>query len=266
MAEYTYDPNGNRTSYTNHGGGPLPSVGAAEIDVDDQDRLLRYGDWHFTYNRNGEMLTKGDGATTFTFAYDPLGTLTGATASADGATTTIAYVIDAQGRRVGKKVGGDLIQGFLYLDAINPVAELDGNNDVVSVFVYATKGHVPDYMVKPSGPDASTYRIVTDHLGSVRLVVDVDSGDVLQRLDYDEYGNVLLDTHPGFQPFAFAGGLYDRDTGLVRFGVRDYDPVIGRWTTKDPIGFTAGTNLYAYLGSDSVNGVDPSGLGPDREL
>ena len=43
-------------------------------------------------------------------------------------------------------------------------------------------------------------------------------------MDYDAFGRVLADTAPGFQPFGFAGGLYDHDTGLVRFGARDYQP------------------------------------------
>ncbi len=47
---------------------------------------------------------------------------------------------------------------------------------------------------------------------------------------------------------------------LIRFGARDYDPTIGRWTTKDPIGFNGGdTNLYGYCGNDSVNCIDPEG-------
>lgn len=78
------------------------------------------------------------------------------------------------------------------------------------------------------------YRILSDHLGSVRLVVDTTTGTVAQRLDYDEFGNITADTNPGFQPFAFAGGLYDADTKLTRFGARDYDAEVGRWTTKDP--------------------------------
>jgi RHS repeat-associated protein len=66
---------------------------------------------------------------------------------------------------------------------------------------------------------------------------------------------------PGLQPFGYAGGLYDRDTGLVRFGARDYDPETGRWTAKDPIGFAGGdTNLYGYVANDPVNWVDPLGL------
>jgi len=106
-----------------------------------------------------------------------------------------------------------------------------------------------------------TYRIISDHLGSPRLVVDVTSGAVMQRIDYDEFGQVITDTNPGFQPFGFAGGLYDRDTKLVRFGARDYDPEIGRWTVKDPILFAGGdTNLYGYVLNDPVNFLDPPGL------
>ena len=74
-------------------------------------------------------------------------------------------------------------------------------------------------------------------------------------------GNILQDTNPGFQPFGYAGGLYDQDTGLVRFGARDYDPVTGRWTAKDPIRFRGGqANLYQYVFSDPINMIDPSGL------
>jgi len=72
---------------------------------------------------------------------------------------------------------------------------------------------------------------------------------------------VTLDTNPGFQPFGYAGGIYDYETRLVRFGARDYDPESGRWAAKDPIGFGGGTpGLYEYVGSDPVNNTDPTGL------
>ncbi len=130
-------------------------------------------------------------------------------------------------------------------------AELDGLGNVVSRFVGTS------YFVK----NGNTYRIVSDHLGSPRLVIDTTSGAVVQRIDYDEFGNVALDTNPGFQPFGFAGGLYDRDTKLVRFGARDYDPETGRWTSKDPILFEGGdTNLYGYVFSDPINLRDLNGL------
>jgi RHS repeat-associated protein len=115
--------------------------------------------------------------------------------------------------------------------------------------------------------DGTVYRLITDHLGSVRLVVNAATGEVVQRMDYDAFGRVLNDTNPGFQPFGFAGGLYDDDTGLVRFGARDYDAYSGRWTAKDPILFGAGAaNLYQYVNSDPVNLIDPTGLDEVQDI
>jgi RHS repeat-associated protein len=166
-------------------------------------------------------------------------------------------VVDGQGRRIGKKLNGTLTRGYLWADALRVVAELDGEGNVTSRFVYGTRGNVPEYVVR--GTD--TYRIIADHLGSVRLVVNAATGAVVQRLDYDEWGVVTTDTNPGWQPFGFAGGLYDADTGLVRFGKRDYEAETGRWTSKDPILFSGGqTNVYEYVGNDPVNSVDPTGL------
>jgi RHS repeat-associated protein len=71
----------------------------------------------------------------------------------------------------------------------------------------------------------------------------------------------MNDSNPGFQPFGFAGGLYDRDLKLVRFGARDYDPEAGRWTAKDPIGFAGGDfDLFSYVFADPINVVDSFGL------
>jgi len=104
-----------------------------------------------------------------------------------------------------------------------------------------------------------TYRFVKDHLGSVRMVVDEATGAVVQEMDYDAWGRIVVDTNPGLQPFGFAGGLYDADTGLVRFGARDYEAETGRWTTKDPIRFDGGLKLYGYVDADPVNRRDPRG-------
>lgn len=135
-------------------------------------------------------------------------------------------------------------------------AELDSTNNIVSRFVYGAKINVPDYLIK----GGIAYRIVTDLLGSPRLVLDTRDGAIVQRIDYDEFGRVILDTNPGFQPFGFAGGLYDRDTKLVRFGTRDYDAETGRWVAKDPILFQGrDTNLYGYVLNNPVNLADPFG-------
>ena len=80
-------------------------------------------------------------------------------------------------------------------------------------------------------------------------------------MSYDSYGNVLSDTNPGFAiPFGFAGGLLDGDTGLIRFGFMDYEPSIGRWTARDPIGLSGGLNVYGYVHNSPAQFVDLFGL------
>ena len=152
------------------------------------------------------------------------------------------------------------MQGWLYDGQLRIVAELDGSGGVVSRFVYGSKANAPDYVVQ----GGVTYRLISDHLGSPRLVVNAADGTIVQRTDYDEFGNITFDdVAPAFQrlPFAFAGGLYDPDTRLTRFGARDYDPQTGRWLAKDPIGFDSrGLNFYEYAFGDPINLTDPSGL------
>jgi len=250
VSDYGYDANGNRVELN----------GATVATYDGQDRLLSYGDKSYTHTPNGELLTKTDAGDTTGYSYDVLGNLRGVILSASEGSLAVDYVIDGRNRRVGKKVGGTLVQGFLYGNQLEPIAELDGSGNLVSRFVYVSKAHVPDYMVKAG----VTYRIVSDHLGSVRLVVNTIDGSIAQRMDYDEFGNVTLDSNPGFQPFGFAGGIYDQHTRLTRFGARDYDAETGRWTAKDPIGLAGGdTNLFGYVMSDPINLLDQNGLLPE---
>lgn len=245
VSTYGYDANGNRISFSDPNGTTTGSYDA-------QDRLLRYGDVTYTYTANGELLSKSVGGQTTTYQYDGLGNLK-MVALPGG--TRIEYLTDGRNRRVGRRVNGVLVQGFLYQDGLSPIAELDGRNDIVSRFVYGSRANVPDYMIK----GGAMYRIIADHLGSPRLVVDVATGAIAQRMEYDEFGRVTQDTNPGFQPFGFAGGLYDADTTLTRFGLRDYDAATGRWTAKDPLGVSGGVNLYRYVDNDPINLVDVDG-------
>jgi len=256
VADYDYDINGNRIRLTT-------PTGVLSGVADAQDRLVSYGSATFTFGANGELAQQIAGSDTITYSYDVLGNLL-AVRLRDG--TVVSYLVDGQNRRIGKKVNGFLTQGFLYQGQLSPIAELDSNGVVVSRFVYGDRGNAPAYLMK----SGATYRVLTDQLGSVRLVINTTTGDVAQRIDYDEFGRVVVNTNPGFQPFGFAGGLYDDDTKLTRFGARDYDAEIGRWTAKDPVGFAAGQeNLYVYVDNDPINLVDPDGLrcrGIGREL
>ena len=224
---------------------------------DAQDRLRTHGDWTVDYRRNGQVAARTNTASgeVWVHHHDDLGELTAVTLP-DG--RVVSYVVDGLGRRTARAVDGVYTHRWLYgpSKAGGPIAEVDARGQLLSEFIYGGPLHAP--LVLRRG--AQTYRYVTDLRGSVRAVVDVDNGTVVQRLDYDRWGRVTLDTNPGFQPLGFAAGLWDADTRLVRFGARDYDPTLNRWMSRDPLGFAAGDSaLYAYGFGDPVSFVDPSG-------
>lgn len=247
---FTYDANGNRVATANGGG-------TTQATYDARDRLTSYGPVDFTYQPDGTLRTRTDETGQAVFTFDQLQQLQSVM---DPAGRQIEYKYDSRGRRIEIKVDGAVDRELLYLDQLRPIAEFDGSGSVVSRFVYGPGAMAPTYIVKGQ----ETYRVIADSQGSPRLVVNTATGLVAQRMDYDVFGRVVVDTNPGFQPFGFGGGVYDRHSGLVRFGVRDYDPMLGRWISPDPIRFASGdTNLYVYCSNDPVNCADHSGLGPD---
>jgi len=102
--------------------------------------------------------------------------------------------------------------------------------------------------------------VASDHLGSPRVVIDA-TGAVIRTTKYDSYGQVLLDSNATLDlPVGFAGGIPD-NTGLTRFGFRDYEPATGRWVSRDPILYQSGqANLYQYVENNPINYTDPTGL------
>jgi RHS repeat-associated protein len=244
-SHYEFDANGNRTV--------APGLTASPV-YDNQDRLLSYGSCTYAYKADGSLQTKTCPEGTTSYEYDALGNLRHVTLP-NG--TNIDYVIDGQNRRIGKRVNGVLVERFLYRSQLQPVAWLNGDGSVRATFVYGGKPNVPEYMVQ----GGATYRLITDQVGSVRLAVNGSTGMVAERIEWDEFGNVVADSAVGFLPFGFAGGLRDLDAGLVRFGARDYGPLTGRWTAKDPLRFGAGVpNLYSYVDGEPINFIDPRGL------
>jgi len=105
------------------------------------------------------------------------------------------------------------------------------------------------------------YYLHYDQVGTLKAVSNAHQ-KIIKKITYDTYGNIRNETNEAFKvPFGFAGGLYDHDTKLTRFGYRDYDATTGKWTAKDPIDFGGGdSNLYGYVLQDPVNFTDASGL------
>jgi RHS repeat-associated protein len=172
----------------------------------------------------------------------------------------IEYVTDGQGRRIAKSINGIFVRQWLYGEVPGPIAELDGAGNLLAQFIYGSKYHVPDLVIR----NGTTYKVVSDQLGSPLLAINTgNSSDVPFQATYSAYGKrTITSGADDWMPFGFAGGPYDADTGLSRFGYRDYNPDIGRWLDKDPLRFQTGVNFYVYAANDPVNFIDISGLAP----
>lgn len=245
VEEYTYDNNGNRASATANG-----TSTTASYTLDDQ--LEVYGDNTYRYDDDGYLTEKvtPDGTTTYT--YGTLGELREVVTPAK----TIEYLHNANNQRVAKKVNGTITEKYLWANLTTLLAVYDGSDTLVQRFEYADQ-RMPLSMTS----NGTKYYLHYDQVGSLRAVTD-SSHNIVKEIVYDTYGNIVTDSNPTFNvSFGFAGGLYDEDTKLTRFGYRDYDAYTGKWTAKDPIGFQGGdSNLYGYVLGDPVNFVDPDGL------
>ena len=169
---------------------------------------------------------------------------------------TIKYYQNALNQRVAKMVNGQVVEKYLWKDLTTLLAIYDKDDNLKQRFEYADQ-RMPISMTS----NGQKYYLHYDQVGSLRAITDT-SHNIVKEIVYDTYGNILSDSNPSFTiPFGFAGGLYDVDTKLTRFGYRDYDAYTGKWTAKDPIGFSGGdSNLYGYVLGDPVNFVDPMGL------
>ncbi len=190
--------------------------------------------------------------------------------------TIIEYKIDAFNRRVAKLINGQVQNYYVWQGANRLSAVLNRFGQTEMNFIYGIHPIAPVYMMDYRSANGlrdaahgTRFPILANERGDNRAIINTNDGSYVQEIEYDEYGAILNDSSvtpsrpEGFQPLGFVGGLTDRQTGLVRFGARDYDPVVGRWTSKDPILFAGKmTNLYGYAFNDPINFIDPSGLAP----
>jgi RHS repeat-associated protein len=244
LEAYAYDADGNRR------------VAGTTTTYDAGDVLQSRDGTAYAFDQAG-FLTGRAGAT---FAYSDSGELLQATAGG----TTVSYAYDSAGRRTARIQDGRRTQ-YLYGDPARPLL-VTGSREPggqLTTYYYDPDGRL--FALRRGG---ATYYVGTDQVGTPKVVVDA-AGTVVKTLVYDAFGRRnpagATETGAGFElPIGFAGGLEDPVTGLVRFGLRDYEPASGRWTTRDPILQAGGLNVFAYAGSDPVGGRDLSGLADVR--
>lgn len=115
-----------------------------------------------------------------------------------------------------------------------------------------------------------TYHVCSDANGNVTGLVPAngpDAGKLVARFDYDPFGQRITNTGPDVElcPIGFSSKYTDSETGLVYYGYRYYNPELGRWLSRDPIGERGGVNLYGMVGNNAVNKWDYLGLYTNAE-
>ena len=170
-----------------------------------------------------------------------------------------SYAYDALGRRVATTtVNGT--ERHVYDDNWQVIADLDANGNVLRSYVW--DAGIDRLLAVKIGN--RTYTAHTDIQGTVWAFSD-EQGNVAAVFGYDAWGNVVSCTYaPGAEVLAdvrygFQGREHSRLTGFIHFRMRWYDPVTGRWLSKDPIRLEGGMNLYAFCGCDPVNRLDAYG-------
>jgi RHS repeat-associated protein len=184
--------------------------------------------------------------------------------------TATTYFYDAQSRRIAKTIGSD---STIYVyDSWNVIAEWSA--DVQSVFLARTYLWGIDLSGSMQGaggvggllalqihhPKSAIYYPTYDGNGNVSEYLD-ETGVLAGHFEYDPFGKAVveLDTE-GIFSYRFSTKPIDVATGLYYYGYRYYDPVSGRWPSRDPIEEKGGVNLYGFWKNDTINGWDVLGL------
>ena len=248
VESYSYDANGNRLSEMNS----LRGIMSQSFSYSFEDHVITAGPDSYFFDVDGFMQSRTTAEGSISYEYSSRGELLRADLI-DG--KIITYVHDPMGRRIARQVNGTTVEKYLWAGRTTLLAVYDGNDNLLQRYTYAD-ARMPVSMMA----GGATYYLLTDQVGTFAC------GCRFQRRHRQEDRLRLASgtssrtrTRPSAVPFGFAGGLHDRDTGLVRFGYRDYSPELGRFTAKDPIDFAGGdTNLYAYTMYDPVNFIDPA--------
>jgi RHS repeat-associated protein len=246
---YTYDLNGNRTN------------GGYTTGVD--NRLTSDGTYSYLYDPEGNRQSRtkiSDGAVDL-YAWDYRNRLTGIVSKDSGGAVikTVGYAYDVDDQRVSKTVttGTGSTTEKYYLDGNQVAFVTDGNGNQMFHYLY---GLNVDQVMAQDSPAGMVWALA-DRLGSVETLTDGE-GVVVDKRTYDSFGRVLSESNPSVQfRYGYTGRELDLESGLNYYRARYYDSNVGRFISVDPMGFGAGdTNLYRYVGNNSTNATDPTGL------
>lgn len=175
-----------------------------------------------------------------------------------------SFLYDAYGRRVRSISPG--ATNFHVYDGIHVIADVNPSGEVVRSYTY---GPGIDNLLAMTvhGATTGTYFYIKDHLGTVHAVTD-DAGNIIESYRYDAWGRVLGVYNGAGQPltesavgnrFLWAGKEYSWPTGLYHNHARFYDPITGRFLSKDPSGINGGLNEFTYCVNSPVSFVDRDG-------
>ena len=179
------------------------------------------------WDAENRLVTVQDGTNRFMFAYDGLGRRVRILSLAGSQTNTDLYYVWCGLRLSEERAGTNAVQ--------------------------------KRYFGQGWQEGAANYFFASDHLGSVRGVLD-SNGRVLSSLAYSPYGGVLAREGSVRPPFTYASYFEHQQSGLLLAIYRPYDPALGSWLGRDPSGERTGLNLYGYVGGDPINMSDPLGL------
>jgi len=228
----------------------------------------------YTYDQNGNRLTKqavlkGQEGTPqqTSYAYDLENRLNGLNyvniPGIVGAQTD-SFTYNGDGLRT-QMVTNNVTANYLY-DGFNILLEEDGSGNTTKKYTRGLDlgGGIGSLIAQNTTVPKAVQYYDYDDLGSVANLTTTN-GTTASSYSYDAYGNLLTppaknDTNRYF----FSTKELDSREGLYYFGVRYYDPEIGRWLTQDPIGFVDGPNMYAFVENNPINEVDPMGLCTDN--
>ena len=240
---YSYDAVGNR----------LSSLDMSSYAYNLSNELISTSAATFTYDSNGNMLTKTDsnGSTTFNWDFNNrLGSVV-----LPGTSGTVTFKYDPLGNRIQKSSTSGT-SNYLF-DKVNPILELDSTGAPVTRFIQG--GGVDEPLAQMRGASATFYE--QDGLRSVTSVTDLTPA-IRNSYIYDAFGNPTVLSNGGTNPFEYTGREYDAETGLQYYRARYYDSIRGHFISEDRLAFRSGINFYRYVYNSPLNYTDPSGLFP----